>query len=71
MDSAGFSIEDQPLPGVYVLNMPRFDDVWGIFLAKFHAKAFARLALRLSRRSSCLLSPIALSLDSGLTFFAS
>jgi dTDP-4-dehydrorhamnose 3,5-epimerase len=45
MDSAGFSIEDQPLPGVYVLNMPRFDDDRGIFLKTFHAKAFATLGI--------------------------
>jgi len=44
MASAGFSIEDQPLPAVYVLRVPRFDDDHGIFLKTFHAKAFASLA---------------------------
>ena len=45
MDSAGFSIEDQPLPGVYVLRIPRFDDYRGIFLKTIHAKAFASVAM--------------------------
>jgi dTDP-4-dehydrorhamnose 3,5-epimerase-like enzyme len=45
MDSAGFSIADQPLPGVYVLNLPRFDDDRGIFLKTFHANAFATIGI--------------------------
>jgi dTDP-4-dehydrorhamnose 3,5-epimerase len=41
MANTDFAIEAEPLPGVFLLRTPRFEDARGVFLKGFHAEWFA------------------------------
>jgi dTDP-4-dehydrorhamnose 3,5-epimerase len=43
MTSSGFNVLSEPLPGVYVIRTPRFEDQRGIFVKSFHSEFFEAL----------------------------